>query len=43
MGDFPAFLFGGFGGADVESAVNLHGVDGDDFAAEPARQFESQG
>ena len=32
-----------FGRADVESAINLHGIDGDDFAAEffgePQRDF----
>ena len=32
--DALAFFEGGFGCADVESAVDLHGVDGDDFAVE---------
>ena len=31
-----------FRGADVHAAVELHGVDVDDLAAEPFRQVESE-
>jgi hypothetical protein len=30
--DTAAFLRGGLGSAEVESAIDLHGIDGDDFA-----------
>ena len=34
MRDAPAFGGGRLGGADVEPAVNLHGIGGNDFAVE---------
>ena len=38
-----AFAGRGFGRADVESAIDLHGIDGDDFAADFFRERQRDG
>ena len=38
-----AFGGGRFGGADVQAAIDLHGIDGNDFAADLFRQSQGDG
>src|SRR5688500_17949684 len=40
MWNIASLLFGRFCGADVHAAINLHGIDRNDFAAETLREFD---
>ena len=41
MADALLFFGGRFGGADVEAAIDLHGIDGNDFAADALGELQS--